>query len=98
MTHQEMFRMVEIRQRVEGAKLACFSSLAVGDVQHRQAVIKASHCRSDAAIHAATGKNDGEGLVRGPWSVVRRHSRVVASNDVVAASISISYLTCSEAC
>jgi hypothetical protein len=26
------------------------------------------------------------------------HPRVVAPNDVVAASISISYLTCSEAC
>ena len=73
MTHQAMFRMVEISQRVEAAKLACFSSLAVGDVQHRQAVIKASHCRSDAAIHAAAGKNDGEGSVRSPWSVVRGH-------------------------
>src|SRR5208337_2071369 len=73
MTHQAMFRMVEIRQRVESAKLACFSSLAVGDVQHRQAVIKASNSRSNAAIHAAAGKNDGEWLVRGPWPVVCGH-------------------------
>ncbi len=98
MAHQAMFRTVEIRHCVKRAKLARFSPLAVGDVQHRQAVIKVGNCRGDAAIHAAAGKNDGEWLVRGPWWVVRGHSRVVASNDVVAASISISHSTCSEAC
>jgi hypothetical protein len=54
-----MFRMVEIRQRVEGAKLACFSSLAVGDVQHREPIVVTRNRRSDATIHAAAGKNDG---------------------------------------
>ena len=92
---QAMLRLVEIRQGVEGAKLARFRPLAISDVQHGETIIKVRNRGGHATVHAATGEDDGERLVRavrGSWSVVSY--RVVSPSAFMRSAFSFCLRAC----